>query len=131
MKNLILSLVVSFGLAACDGAGLPGGVDATDADAGGEVVGLDGGACTQQLAASVHGDNWRTSWAFQPSASEDVKTMTVYLDGNPIPRACWFVDSSGSWHVNQAVFPNADVHKISLSFGCVVAVPADSDHLCS
>jgi hypothetical protein len=37
MKNLLLSLVVSFGLTACEGAGLPGGVDAVDA----EVVGVD------------------------------------------------------------------------------------------
>ena len=33
MKNLVLALVVSLGLAACEGAGLPGGVDAVDAGA--------------------------------------------------------------------------------------------------
>jgi hypothetical protein len=50
MKNLVLALVVSLGLAACDnGSGLPGGVDAmdagADADAGGEArVGVDAGS---------------------------------------------------------------------------------------
>jgi hypothetical protein len=42
MKNLVLALVVSFGLAACDGAGLSG---AGSVDAGAEAqVGVDAGA---------------------------------------------------------------------------------------
>jgi hypothetical protein len=62
MKNLVLALVVSLGLAACEGAGLPGGVDAVDAGAEAtqtvDGTGVDGGAHSvcQALPATTFGN---------------------------------------------------------------------------
>jgi hypothetical protein len=123
MKNLVLALVVSFGLAACDGTGLPG-VDAVDA--GVEAVGVDGGACTQQLAARVYGDNWKASTALAPPAGVNTLHAVVYMDGAAIPRECWSIDSIGSIRVNPAVFPDAGLHSISFTFECAVKLPANN-----
>lgn len=119
MKTILL-LTLVLGFSACDGAGLPGGVDAMDAG------GVDGGTCTQQLAARVYGDDWKATTALAPPAGVNTLHAVVYLDGAPIPRECWSVDSIGSIRVNPAVFPDAGLHSISFTFECAVKLPANN-----
>ena len=112
--------------------GLPASGDAgTEAAQTVDGTGVDGGACTQRLAASVYGDHWTASSALAPPAGVDTLHAVVYLDGAPIPRACWSIDSTGNIRVNPSVFPDAGLHSISFTFECAVTLPQDTAGVCA
>lgn len=123
MKMLQKVLIAGLLLVGCsDGFSISitqdAGIDATE-------------SCTKQLAASVHGGNWKSTFGIQPPAAMDTTNLRVWLDDSVLPTTCWRIDANRVVNVNKAVFPDDNVHSLFFSADCLVVAPADTSGMCA